>query len=993
MIAGIPCLATEDVDKPTATSKPDPAKPQVEKAEVKDANVAAQTDDPKRFQPHGYIQHERNLTISGRAVNEEGEPVAGARVFVVPVVPNGVAYGNRQDVVEGKTGDDGCYRLKNVKVSVLEFAPQAVPRPTEALFQVFALADGYGYVWRHPHAFRPEKRPANSNVIGKREKGLKGKPDVTATSKSDEFRYVSFADEPIVVDLEFSPEVRLYGLITDDKGNPLENAVVQVGLVNSTRDRFGEPPRMWNAGYLEDSRRASDGQFNGFFALPEQFRLAHTDADGRYELRGIPRDCSLLTYLDYRPEYEPKNGDLKTANTPLKEGGSLVFSGELNHTFLAPVTINVTIVDLTGKPLSNVFIRGESGRTPQRAGSLDQTGATGVATLKLRPGKTVISIEPAIGQPFLPKQIELMLDNELGERQISFELEPAAEVVLEAIEKESGKPIPGVVFLSEAIDAPERKRVHSQLSFVDHPCTDNAGQLRAFFEPGERLFFVDQQRSTMEFEALEPGTQPIELSADRPTHVRFEFVRRPQTNDKVDEAEPIVDELKPLAELLKVQSQRFAEMRAMRFSLRHNNFLMATMTPEQATELLDSFNSKTPDECLESLRREFPEFNGLTKIDFITDGTKRRVENRYPGQEQIEVNVFNGEELLVSMGSGTQLDIYSRYNSWVHFLDMRDFWNGPAGLRALTVPKQSEGSETAKQSLRHVDGAWEIITASKQSRTRRIIDDSTGFERLSSFVYNQYIQPETRQYFPMRLANGVAVPKLSIRVHYQKPNQVRFEVTFVDNVELPESLARDTFILAVPSGTHVIDYRSVSRNELQNGRRGSSGIPSTDLPDVIAYCNRRSPQSEPVLKVGDAVPNLDKLTWLDVTGRKERVDLRDKILLIDFWGISCGPCVAQLAEVNDAAKHFANSKIAILGVHASGSQPDKVIEFVKKRELVFPIAIDQKDPAGRAFGLTSAAFGVTGIPTSVVVDTTGHVAYIGAFQQAIEIAHKLAQEN
>ena len=163
LIAGLPSTASGQKEGTAAKQPPATAQAQAAKSNPKDQKSPTKVDDQKRFQPFGYVQHTQEITFSGRALNEDGEPVEGARIFVIPVIPNGVAYGKREVIAEGRTGADGRYRFESVKVSVLEFAPQAVPRPIEALFQVFGLAEGYGYVWRRAHAFRPEKSPANSD--------------------------------------------------------------------------------------------------------------------------------------------------------------------------------------------------------------------------------------------------------------------------------------------------------------------------------------------------------------------------------------------------------------------------------------------------------------------------------------------------------------------------------------------------------------------------------------------------------------------------------------------------------------------------------------------------------------------------------------------------------------------------------------------------------------------------------------------------------------
>jgi peroxiredoxin len=159
----------------------------------------------------------------------------------------------------------------------------------------------------------------------------------------------------------------------------------------------------------------------------------------------------------------------------------------------------------------------------------------------------------------------------------------------------------------------------------------------------------------------------------------------------------------------------------------------------------------------------------------------------------------------------------------------------------------------------------------------------------------------------------------------------------------------------------------------------------------VAYRNRFPLAAEPILKVGDSLPELQLATWLNAAGVAAKPDHADKILLIDFWGTACGPCVAQLAEVNEAARHFADSKIAIIGLHDSSGQSDALIEFVKKRGLEFPIAIDKPAVDGTGFGATFRAFGIDAIPTSVVIDGGGKVAYLGDFTRAIEVADQLAK--
>src|SRR5437879_13355582 len=125
-------------------------------------------------------------------------------------------------------------------------------------------------------------------------------------------------------------------MVNDDLGNPLQNALVRVlGFT-----------------YLEDSPRSRDGSFSGLSALPEEFRSARTDVDGHYEIRGLPRDCSLMTHIDYLPEFDPSTERIHTGKGPVVGFRFVGYSGDLNHTFIAPVTVQAQILDDARSPVA-----------------------------------------------------------------------------------------------------------------------------------------------------------------------------------------------------------------------------------------------------------------------------------------------------------------------------------------------------------------------------------------------------------------------------------------------------------------------------------------------------------------------------------------------------------------------------------------------------------------------------------------------------------------
>jgi thiol-disulfide isomerase/thioredoxin len=120
--------------------------------------------------------------------------------------------------------------------------------------------------------------------------------------------------------------------------------------------------------------------------------------------------------------------------------------------------------------------------------------------------------------------------------------------------------------------------------------------------------------------------------------------------------------------------------------------------------------------------------------------------------------------------------------------------------------------------------------------------------------------------------------------------------------------------------------------------------------------------------------------------------LTGKVVLIDFWGITCGPCISQLPEVQAAADRFAGKTkdLVLIGLHESGVTAAELAEFARKRGLLYPLAIDRAEKEEGFFGATFKAYGIRAIPSAAVLDRQGRVAYVGRFGEAIQKAAVLA---
>jgi RNA polymerase sigma factor (sigma-70 family) len=119
-----------------------------------------------------------------------------------------------------------------------------------------------------------------------------------------------------------------------------------------------------------------------------------------------------------------------------------------------------------------------------------------------------------------------------------------------------------------------------------------------------------------------------------------------------------------------------------------------------------------------------------------------------------------------------------------------------------------------------------------------------------------------------------------------------------------------------------------------------------------------------------AAPELHCQGWLN-TPPLDLGALRGKVVLLDFWATWCGPCVAELPQVQKAHEVFAGKGLVVVGIHHNSVPIDRVKEFARKKGLTFAIGLDD------ARGGTCGAYAVHAFPTKVLIGRDGKVLSSG----------------
>jgi len=114
--------------------------------------------------------------------------------------------------------------------------------------------------------------------------------------------------------------------------------------------------------------------------------------------------------------------------------------------------------------------------------------------------------------------------------------------------------------------------------------------------------------------------------------------------------------------------------------------------------------------------------------------------------------------------------------------------------------------------------------------------------------------------------------------------------------------------------------------------------------------------------------------------------LQGKYVLIDFWGVWCGPCVAEMPTVKEfQEKH--KEKLVVLGIN-SGDTKEKMQKFLDENGYTWQqLMSDRKNTSDNFVN----RFNVKGFPTKFIIDPEGKIVkrYLGSGEEAFELLEEL----
>ncbi len=442
------------------------------------------------------------ITVSGRALNTEGKPIAGAKIYIADRRVNYKRFS------ETTSGTDGSFTLRDVSLPILR--SEATNGRDHSMFVLYGEADGYGFAWRPDKWYYPEPNPS-----------------LRFLDRTDEDLPKFFQkDEKIELDLRFAKATTVRGRIVDDQGTPIPDTKLQIydcELLPKVGYSVGtdDPPR----------RRFTIIDNNRFEMLnadvPERLRVRRTDSDGRFEFTSLPAGCRFRVRVA-PPGFPDRMVWFATqGGLPEEYGEDRLYNGleDVKVSFIRPTQIPIRVVyGDTGKPAPKVWVglynkEGESHKTSDENGRV---------LLGVPPGEYQLELLPEYKTPYLETESPFQVEAKPPASEVVVKIRPAAQVEIQVVDEETGLGIPGVdIWKKEGAGRSDYYttswEVDTRIVHRDRQRTDKDGFIHEFFEPGKYRIGVGYQYHAPFYTPADAEGQEFECRAGVKLNLVFEM--------------------------------------------------------------------------------------------------------------------------------------------------------------------------------------------------------------------------------------------------------------------------------------------------------------------------------------------------------------------------------------------------------------------------------------------------------------------------------------
>jgi thiol-disulfide isomerase/thioredoxin len=96
--------------------------------------------------------------------------------------------------------------------------------------------------------------------------------------------------------------------------------------------------------------------------------------------------------------------------------------------------------------------------------------------------------------------------------------------------------------------------------------------------------------------------------------------------------------------------------------------------------------------------------------------------------------------------------------------------------------------------------------------------------------------------------------------------------------------------------------------------------------------------------------------------------MKGKVVLLDFWEVWCGPCVASMPKVQMLYDKYKSKGLQVYGITNETDQLESARLLVQKKKIRFPMLTGNKQ--------IEKEFGVVAIPLYILINKEGKISFI-----------------
>lgn len=283
--------------------------------------------------------------------------------------------------------------------------------------------------------------------------------------------------------------------------------------------------------------------------------------------------------------------------------------------------------------------------------------------------------------------------------------------------------------------------------------------------------------------------------------------------------------------------------------------------------------------------------------------------------------------------------------------------SGEGDVLHLSIDTDSGGDP--ERWVTNQNGTWYY-----SARTDAVYQDSTGamlHESPSAVMHllSPAINPEMIALYFLRATNVTSA--------------VQGHCTLLTSTFSPplNNLRRARVCADADGGIAYIHYDMLSGADLFDVRYAITDARFAPQPDSLFYdlqASRRVDMQRPDALLPTSGTPAPTFALRDETGTTVNLsDYAGRVVLLDFWGTWCAPCIAALPEMEQLHSDYADDGLVVLGVASYESDDADPTAVAREGGATYPILVGGETVAND--------FGVTSFPTYVVVGRDGTVRF------------------